>query len=474
MTDSTKLRAIEICCCAGGMALGFRRAGIEFAFAFDKDADACNSYEHNLGHRPVRLDVHDLLRLVEGGWRPAEGEVDLVVADPPCAPYSSAGKKKGIDDPRDCLRCVVEVVRILKPRAFLLGNVPGLEHENHDAARRDTIGSLCYEGYCIDEAVFDAASFGVPQRRIRPFWYAHLGAHCLSWPTATHGPPKRQLEIGGTELLPWVTCRDALSDLPKRELGKIRNVRVSKGNWHKPSDPDEPISVLTTTTPGMIDAGDDALRVGMSFPPSHEDEPARTVTTRESGGGNRMLLADPKHPHSRPDEPAYTITARDRGGTGGGMLLEWPWDRPATTVCAENWITQPGHCHVGVKGEARQKIKSYQGWRAIVLSERARARLQGFPDTVCGCNGGYPLDEVEALARASENDDSHHVGQYCQDCWLPVRRWVFHGKTKGSRNAQIGMAMPAPLAEAIARSIAEWFARVQADDVLEVAEVVCG
>lgn len=338
MTDATKLRAIEICCCAGGMALGFRRAGIEFAFAFDKDADACNSYEHNLGHRPVRMDVHDLLRLVEGGWRPGEGEVDLVVADPPCTPYSTAGRRRGIHDERDCLRAVVEIVRILKPQAFLLGNVPGLQNENHDADRRSTIGSLCYDGYCIDEAVLDAASFGVAQRRIRPFWYVHSGGPCLTWPAATHGPPSSQGQLPGAELLPWVTCRDVLSDLPQRDIGKARRVHVGQGNWHHPADVDQPSPVLTTTTPGM--------------------------------------------------------------------LLTWPWDRPSTTVTTEARIPAPGH-----KSTSRRTFDE-----CIVLSERARARLQGFPD-----------------------------------------EWKFIGKTKRSRNSQLGQAMCPALAEAVARSIVEWF-----------------
>ncbi len=451
------INAIEICCCAGGMALGFRRAGIEFAFAFDKDADACASYEHNLGHRPIRMDVHDLLRLVQGGWRPDAGELDFVCADPPCVSWSSAGLKKGLADARDCLRPVVEIVRILRPRAFLLGNVPGLEHERADAARRDTIGSLCYEGYCIDEAVLDAASYGVPQRRIRPFWYLHLGGPCLAWPNATHGPPSRQGQLVGTELLPWVTCRDALADLPRRDLGKARRVRLGKTGDHRPNEPDAPAATVTANS-----HGDGSLLVlEDGFPPSHEDAPARTVTTRASAGGNRMLVAHPRHPASKADEPAYTMTTKPHAT--GSNIMTWPWDRPATTVTTEARIPAPGH-----KSPSRRTFDE-----CIVLSERARARLQGFPDLLCGCNGGYPLHLVEfqqKLVESGEHDAK--ISQVCQDCWLPMRPYKFVGKTKRSRNSQLGQAMPPPLAEAIARSIIEWFERVHADEVLAIAEVV--
>jgi hypothetical protein len=62
--------------------------------AFDYDADACASYETNLGHAPVRLDVRDLVRMARAGWRPSE-PIDLLVADPPCTPWSRAGKRQG-------------------------------------------------------------------------------------------------------------------------------------------------------------------------------------------------------------------------------------------------------------------------------------------------------------------------------------------------------------------------------------------
>jgi DNA (cytosine-5)-methyltransferase 1 len=57
---------------------------------------------------------------------------------------------------------------------------------------------------------------------------------------------------------------------------------------------------------------------------------------------------------------------------------------------------------------------------AIKLSERAAAILQGFPED-----------------------------------------WHFAGKTKASRWSQIGMAMPPGLAEPVARSIVNWFAKLQ-------------
>lgn len=44
---------LELFSCAGGMAEGFRRAGIHFDVAVDFARDHCDSYERNLGYRGV-------------------------------------------------------------------------------------------------------------------------------------------------------------------------------------------------------------------------------------------------------------------------------------------------------------------------------------------------------------------------------------------------------------------------------------
>lgn len=81
---------IEIFSCSGGMAEGFRRAGVEFDMAVDKDDDAVASYEANLGHRPIQMDAGDLLRMVKLGWR---APIDLIVADPPCTPWTLTARR---------------------------------------------------------------------------------------------------------------------------------------------------------------------------------------------------------------------------------------------------------------------------------------------------------------------------------------------------------------------------------------------
>lgn len=332
------MRAVELFGCSGGMAEGFRRAGVVFDLVYDRDPDACDSYAHNLGHDPIRLDVRDLLRMVEAGW--SLGPLDLLVADPPCTPWSRAGKRRGLQDERDMLRVTVALIQQLQPRAYLIGNVPGLQDASQWSVVQDVIGGLSRDGYCVvDYAQLNAADYGVPQCRIRSFWFGHRSGPCIRWPTRTHAAPDDIAPTlpGIASLKPWVTCRQALANLPREDIGRPARLRC--------------------------------------------------------GGG---------HPPSHPDAPARTLTAKDRG-SGGSAISPWPWDRPATTVCCDERLPPAGH-HGGT---------SYMS-DGVKLSERAAAILQGFPDG-----------------------------------------WQFAGRTKKARWRQIGMTMPPPLAEAVARSVVQ-------------------
>ena len=233
------------------MALGFRRAGIVFDYAFDFDPNACASYEANMGHRPVQIDVCELLGMVRDGWCPRA--TNLLVADPPCTPWSRAGKRKGTDDERDMLKQTMDLIGLLNPRAWLIANVPGLDDAAHwESVVQPVVGATASRlGYCVDYVALNAANYGVPQTRTRPFWFGHaLGTRCIRWPSPSHGDPSKlgTLMLPGVQgLKPWVTCRDALGHLSIGELGKPCRLKWRNPD-HRPSSPDEPAKTQTTNT----------------------------------------------------------------------------------------------------------------------------------------------------------------------------------------------------------------------------------
>jgi site-specific DNA-cytosine methylase len=431
--------SIELFPCSGGMAEGFRRAGVVFDLAFDKDADAIASYTANHGHAPIQMDVRDLVRLARSGWRPTQ-PIDLLVADPPCTPWSRAGKRMGVEDERDMLVETCDLIALLRPSAYLIGNVPGLNDAPSWHIVQKHIGGLARHGYCVaDYAELDAAAYGVPQHRVRPFWFGHLEGACLRWPEPTHGG--RPGALPGLGLAPFVTCRDALAHLSASDLGRPVRMRMraaaagagrdesrcsaadapakvvvahdsSKGGQilaaphprHPLSEEDAPSRTIRTNG-GRAAGAASMLALNERHPSSELDAPAKVIPASMPGNGGATLVVrepNPNQPPMGPDESSRTITAAGRGHT---HLLEWPWDRPSTTIARDERIPPPGH----------HASNSYMSSpNAIVLSEKAAAILQGFPEG-----------------------------------------WVFAGKTKRSRWSQLGQAMPPGLAEPVARAIVE-------------------
>jgi DNA-cytosine methyltransferase len=426
---------IEIFCCSGGMAEGFRRAGITFDLAFDWSKDACDSYAKNLGHRPIQMDVHDLVRMVgalvhghahvpwAGGtlW-----DVDLLVADPPCTPWSRAGKRQGLADPKDMIGPTFELIRLLRPKAFLIGNVPGLDDDKNWNVMTERLQPFHKLGYCVADFLrLDAADYGVPQHRVRPFWYGHRIGRCLRIPPRTHCDPKDLRTCAlFDELLPWVTCRQALGHLPPAQLGKpVRLRHRSQNGTQIASIPDRPARVVGTSNlsdGNVLAPAEAAIRkkrkrapdeVNMSSP-SEEDKPSRSI--RSSPRGAQALLTNERHPINQPDAPSYTLTSKGDGrGAQGACVMQWPWDRPSTTIQQDERIPPPGH---------HDEFSTRSMPNAVRLSEKAAAILQGFPED-----------------------------------------WLFAGKTKKARWAQIGMAMPPALAQAVGREIK---AAMEAPDVV--------
>jgi site-specific DNA-cytosine methylase len=346
----------ELFPCSGGMAEGLRRAGIDVTMAFDRDPDAIASYTRNLGHAPAQIDVRDLLRMVAAGWSP--GPIDLLVADPPCAPWSRAGKRRGTRDERDMLTVTVELVRRLRPRAYLIANVPGLDDEPNWPIVQATIGALSEVGYCSNDFVqLDAADFGVPQHRVRPFWYGHLDGPCVQWPSRTHGSPEecRHPALLGEALRPWVTCRQALGHLSGQLGSPVRLRWRGQNGKQQGSVPDRPARVVGTSN---LSDGNVLTHPGASARRAHVpsrrpratpiDAPSGTVTTTPNGNGGIIYppelvgreRSDGSLRESRVDAPAHTIrgsrSSSERLIVSGAHQTSRA-DRPARTLTTNKY-----------------------------------------------------------------------------------------------------------------------------------------
>ena len=95
---------------------------------------------------------------------------DVLIAGTPCQSFSTAGAKRGFDDPRGQLTIkYFELVARLRPRWVIWENVPNALN----TALPLVIDHLTDSGYCAAWRILNSIGFGVPQKRRRLFLVAH-------------------------------------------------------------------------------------------------------------------------------------------------------------------------------------------------------------------------------------------------------------------------------------------------------------
>ena len=213
------LNAIELFAGAGGLAMGVGLAGFQSKAVLEWDRWACDTMRENAANRfPVVADWN----VFEGdvrdfNYEALEDKIDLVAGGPPCQPFSLGGKHKAHQDKRDMFPATVDVVRRLRPRAFIVENVRGLTRTafanyfqyiqlqlafpeivrrgNEDAIehlarleQEKTSGRHSGLTYEVVHRVVNAADYGVPQKRDRVFIVGFRRDLSVEWsfPEATH------------------------------------------------------------------------------------------------------------------------------------------------------------------------------------------------------------------------------------------------------------------------------------------------
>ena len=140
----------------------------------------------------------------------SSNNVDVIIGGPPCQGFSLSGKRL-LEDPRNKLyKSFVELVREIKPKMFIMENVPGLLSMGNGSVKEQVLGDFRSLGYIVDPRILTASDYGVPQSRKRVFFVGInpekiKNTQTFNFPVASHGCKEG--------LLPYVTCHDALSDL---------------------------------------------------------------------------------------------------------------------------------------------------------------------------------------------------------------------------------------------------------------------
>ena len=236
---------IDLFAGCGGLSLGLRQADWRGMFAIERDSMAFGTFRRNFldGRDSIRFDwprwletrawsISEMLEAHADELAELAGHIDVVAGGPPCQGFSFAGRRHKADPRNQLFKRYVELVRMVRPCAILIENVPGMKVAHGANLRRGRsvpgpkpksfyeklVSALDGAGYVASGHILDASRFGVPQRRPR------LVVIGLRKELAKHLPggieraftlveKHRKLQLAAWGLTAPVSARDALDDL---------------------------------------------------------------------------------------------------------------------------------------------------------------------------------------------------------------------------------------------------------------------
>ena len=220
-------KSISLYSGVGGLDFGFEAGGIKTGVAVELDSVACRTMRLNRKWPVLEGDIHNFSSediLKAAGLQP--GEADVLIAGPPCQPFSKSsywvnGDALRLDDPRaDTLTAYLRVLRDTKPKTFLLENVYGLAYKKKDEGLRYLLNGIEQVNastgcrYSISWKMLNAAHYGVPQSRERVFLIGSRDGTQFEFPNQTHCKTDDAPLLEG-KLETFRTAWDAIGDLPE-------------------------------------------------------------------------------------------------------------------------------------------------------------------------------------------------------------------------------------------------------------------
>lgn len=169
------MKVISLFSGAGGLDLGFQKAGFSVVWANEYDKTIWETYEKN---HDTFLDKRDV-RNINSDEIP---ECDGIIGGPPCQSWSETGAGRGIEDSRGKL--FYEFIRILKdkkPKFFVAENVSGMLSDLHKDAVHGILEHFEEAGYNVTVNLVNAANYGVPQDRKRVFYIGFRKDLCVNY-----------------------------------------------------------------------------------------------------------------------------------------------------------------------------------------------------------------------------------------------------------------------------------------------------
>ena len=183
-SPACRATAIELFCGAGGMSLGFEAAGFDVLLAVDNNPIHVATHEWNFPQTHSHcadienLSAEDILASAKKQWAERYSDnvwsedIDCLFGGPSCQGFSEIGRRNPTDERNDLLGIFARLVADVRPKFFVMENVPGLLAPVNRTLLNDALNIFRNAGYNLvsdGPFVLNADEFGVPQARRRVF-----------------------------------------------------------------------------------------------------------------------------------------------------------------------------------------------------------------------------------------------------------------------------------------------------------------
>lgn len=294
---------------AMGLDIGLGKAGLNIVIGQDFEPSCVETMEAN-GHRVLGGDIREIkpeTLLALTGLQ--IGEPFMICGGPPCQPFSTAGKRLGINDPRGSLFMdFIRMIDYIRPRFFVMENVKGIvsaplkhvpaeQREEDDPAQRPgtvldvILAEFKKLGYRTVYGILDAVNYGVPQFRERFVLIGSRDNEAIFLPMPTH------FQIHQNPEYRWRTVGEAIKDLEDApgeytplsgDRKKYLHMVPEGGNWK-----DLPREMIPAAMGGAYESG--GGKAGFYRRLSYA-QPSPTITTAPAQKATMLC-------HPRQDRP---------------------------------------------------------------------------------------------------------------------------------------------------------------------------
>lgn len=389
-----KLTVGDMFCGAGGFAEGFRQAGFRIAWAVDNWKSAVRTFKKN--HRTTRVIPEDVMELNLGALEP----VDVLIGSPPCTHFSLANRG-GNGDRAAGMKYVIrffEAVQVLKPRYWIMENVPNLGPEIEQILDGDHVG-LSHGAIVIPRReVLLASEYGAPQTRKRLF--------CGAYPI----PEKVDPSTLGSR----ATLGGVLGEIPApcHQEGRPTEVqdpiypflRVPHASLRAHYDDERWSLTAEEVDECEMQKREHRVYGSMSFP-DRLDKPARTITsTRVHRSRSAIIIPCGNQSHPKPF--FRTLTARECASVQTFPITYQFW--PAAVSEVDRLV-----------GNAVPPAVSYALAKALLRAEGLKS-----PDLPIVCKSTEPAPPLRMSARrfGARYPVGRHFQGMCKCEWSHDRR----------------------------------------------------